>query len=64
MICMPGSHRTEHLAEETKNRQLQHIYMSFCLFRAVPAAYGGSQARVLIGDVAAGLPQSHRNAEP
>ena len=29
---------------------------------AAPAAYGGSQARGLIGAVAAGLRQSHRNA--
>ena len=31
----------------------------FCLFRATPAAYGGSQGRGLIGAVAAGLRQSH-----
>ena len=30
--------------------------------RASPAAYGGSQARGLIGAVAAGLCQSHSNA--
>ena len=29
------------------------IYLFFCLFRATPAAYGGSQARGLIGAVAA-----------
>ena len=38
----------------------------FCLFflsfRAMPAPYGGSQARDLIGTVAAGLCQSHSNA--
>ena len=37
----------------------------FCLFafsRATPVAYGGSQARGLIGAVAAGLHQSHSNA--
>ena len=36
----------------------------FCLFvfsRAAPAAYGGSQARGLIGAVAAGLWQRHSN---
>ena len=36
----------------------------FCLFAfswAAPAAYGGSQARGLIGAVAAGLCQSHSN---
>ena len=30
-------------------------------FRATPEAYGGSQARGLIGAVAAGLHQSHSN---
>ena len=34
----------------------------FCLFRAAPAAYGGSQARGLIGAVAAGHSHSHSNA--
>ena len=36
----------------------------FCLFAiswAAPAAYGGSQARGLIGAVAVGLRQSHNN---
>ena len=32
------------------------------LFRAAPAAYGGSQARAQIGAVAAGLHHSHSNA--
>ena len=34
---------------------------SFLLFRAAPAAYGGSQARGPIGTTAAGLHHSHRN---
>ena len=34
------------------------------LFRATPTAYGGSQARGLIGATAAGLCQSHRNSGP
>ena len=34
----------------------------FCLFRAAPTAYGGSQARSLIGAIAAGLHHSHSNA--
>ena len=41
------------------------IYLFFCLFafsRAAPAAYRGSQAKGLIGAVAAGLHQSHSNA--
>ena len=43
--------------------------LSFCLFRATPAAYRGSQARGLIGAIAAGLrpipqPQQHQIREP
>ena len=34
---------------------------SFLLFRATPMAYGGSQARCLIGATAASLCQSHNN---
>ena len=33
----------------------------FLLFRAAPSAYGGSQARGLIGATAAGLHHSHSN---
>ena len=36
--------------------------LSFCLFRAIPKAYGGSQARDPIRAVAAGLCHSHSNA--
>ena len=38
------------------------FFFVFCPFRAVPAAYGGSQARGLIGAVAPGPCQSHSNA--
>ena len=41
------------------------IFFFFCLFAffgAAPAAYGGSQARSLIGAVAAGLHHNHSNA--
>ena len=38
------------------------FYFIFCLFRAVPAACGGSQARGLIGAVAASLHHSYSNA--
>ena len=34
----------------------------FLLFRAIPAAYGGSQARGVIGAVATGLYHSRSNA--
>ena len=33
----------------------------FCLFRPAPVVYGGSQAKGLVGAVAAGLPHSHSN---
>ena len=34
----------------------------FCLFRAAPAAHGGSQAKGQIGAVASDLHHSHSNA--
>ena len=37
------------------------FFLSFDLFRAAPAAYGGSQAKGLIRAVTAGLRQSHSN---
>mgnify|MGYP007125349976 CR=1 FL=1 len=42
-----------------------YFILFYCLFafsRAAPVAYGGSEARGLIGAVAAGLHQSHSNA--
>ena len=36
-------------------------FLSFCLFRAAPAVYGGSQARGPVGATAAGLHHSHSN---
>ena len=41
---------------------VRYIYIVFCLFRAAPTAYGGSQARSQIGAVVAGLCHSHSNA--
>ena len=38
------------------------VFCFFCLFRAAPTAYGGSQARGPIRAVAASLCQSHNNA--
>ena len=38
------------------------FFVFVCLSRAAPVAHGGSQARGLIGAVAAGLRQSHNNA--
>ena len=37
-----------------------YLFLSFCLFWATPAAYGGSQVRGLIGAVAPGLHQQCR----
>ena len=39
------------------------FFFFFGLFKATPAAQGGSQARGRIGAVAAGLHHSHSNAE-
>ena len=53
---------TSHLRKQAV-RELSGVFCLFvCLFRAAPVAYGGSQARGLIGAVAAGLRQSHSNA--
>ena len=38
------------------------VVVVFLLLRAVPAAYGSSQARGPIGAIAAGLHHSHSNA--
>ena len=38
------------------------FFLSYVLFRATPAAYGGFQARGQIGAVASGLHQSYSNA--
>ena len=40
-----------------------YFYLSICLFRAAPAAYGRSQARGQIRAAAAGLHPSHSNAK-
>ena len=40
----------------------KHLFIYLCLFRAIPAAYGGSQARGRIGAAAASLHHSHSNA--
>ena len=39
-----------------------YFFVCFCLSRATPTACGGSQARGLIGAVAAGLRHSHSNS--
>ena len=51
---------------ETTQMSINKMCISFFYFfafsRAAPTAYGGSQARVLIRAVAAGLHKSHSNA--
>ena len=53
-----------------KQRAASFIYFilfyfwSFCLFRAVPTAYGGSQARGRIGAAATRLHRSHSTYDP
>ena len=42
-------------------KQKQLFFFFFCLFRATPMTYGGSQAKGRIGAVAARLRQSHSN---
>ena len=49
---------------DTISTHLNYLYLFifvFCLFRATPTAYVGSQARGLIRAVAAGLCHSHSN---
>ena len=43
-------------------RRLFFYFILFFLFRAVPMAYGSSQAMGQIQAIAAGLPHSHSNA--
>ena len=59
------------MAHTVGNEQSQNLnttfffFLSFCLFvfsRAAPVAYGGAQARGLIGAAASDLRQSHSNA--
>ena len=51
-----------HKAETATKKATQIFFFFFCLFRAAPLAYGGSQARGPVGAVASGLYQSHSNA--
>ena len=50
---------------DNKHDATDAFFFFFCLFAfstAAPTAYGGSQARGLMGAIAAGLHQSHSNA--
>ena len=55
----PSSHKQKQVTSFFKALKLLSL---FFLFRAAPAAYGGSQARDLIGAATAALHQSHSNA--
>ena len=60
MVKVNSDYRMLHPQLNTYHAHWTHsIY--FCLFRAAPTAYGGSQARGPIGAVAAGLRHSHSN---
>ena len=64
--CNPGS-ALNHLCGRGQSLDLSGVFCGvffffFWLFRASPAAYGGSQARGLMGATAAGLYHSHGNA--
>ena len=52
------------LTEEVIFKQILplSLFFFFFLFRDIPAAYGGSQARGEMGAVAASLPHGHSNA--
>ena len=39
-----------------------YLFVYFALFRAAPTAYGGFQARGLMGAIAAGLRHSHSHS--
>ena len=54
---------TEHLTHPRQRQRLSSSFsFSFCLSRAAPAAYGGSQARGPLGAAAAGLHHSLSHA--
>ena len=74
MVIKPQEKRTREegkkKSNKTKSKSINKMSMKtyisiitlFIFFRATPVAYGGSQARCLIGATAAGLCHSYRNA--
>ena len=57
----PGQGRCERTSSKHKEESVSPLSLSL-LFRATPAAYGGSQSRGGIRAAAAGLHHSHSNA--
>ena len=58
----PAEGRNSNACKSKSQPKRCFVFCLFCLLGAALAAYGGSQARGLIGVVAAGLCQSHSNA--
>ena len=54
-------HRTAH--QKKVNFTVYNFFFVFCIFRATPMAYSGSQARHLIRATAAGLHYSHSHSK-
>ena len=64
--CQRRSYALENLAQISPSSTIRSaldvlFLLSFLLYRAAPAAYGGSQARGWTGATAAGLHHSHSN---
>ena len=49
------------LSKMSKYVKILYMFICFCFLEPYPLAYGGSQARGLIGAIAAGLHHSHSN---
>ena len=70
MVLQPGGKgllsdpEGPHWTEMDKGHLPGLFFFFFCLFRAAPKAYGGSQARGQIGATASGLRHSHSNIRP
>ena len=61
LLCF-YSLETHWIYENPVNFYKKKIFLAFVFFWATPMAYGGSQARGLIGAVTAGLRHSHSKA--
>ena len=63
-LCQSNLRTGHEMYDVLDTRAVFTEYILFCLFafsRAAPAAYGGSQAKDLIGAVATSLHHSHSN---